>query len=327
MTSSRLLCAAVAAALSWVALIAAPAFADPLLPRESADVGAPDSGSIGVFNPLRIGLRRAELELHPLTALVVPHADLRLPLLRAQVPGGWRVTGIVGLALPTPAWRLDKPFGLSGDLVPSCKVANYDANLAQWCDKPGWLLAPKLGVQVSKGLAVDGTIERAVATLSADVADGWAMTGTAARPLDAWAPVAVQFAPYVGRFRAQVKLAYDHAVLDSLRLRAELAGRFVARPADDTLSPWFWSGHLGVDIRTTSHTRLALGAMYWNYDKHERKVGTNADGFASVSYVRSHEVWPAVDFLWSWGETATPLPCDCPAGADGSGTPAPCEHK
>ncbi len=285
-------------------LVADLASADPMLPRETADVRGNDSGSVGLFNPLRIGFAQAEIELHPLAALVAPHADLRLPLLRAQQPGGWRTAAILGLALPSPAWRLEKPLGFSGDLLPSCKVADVDPSLASWCDRPGWMLSPKFGVQISKGLAMDGAVERGVLTVSGEVATGWLLSGKAARPLDAWAPVAVQFAPYIGRFRAQVRAGYDHALGDYLRLRIEAAGYYVERPADDPLSPWYASVHLGADVRTSEHTRVAVGAIYWNYDKHERTVQVDADGFANVSYGRSHEVWPAVDFLWMWGAPA-----------------------
>jgi hypothetical protein len=278
--------------------------ADPLLPRETADVRGADSGSVGLFNPLRLGFSHAEIELHPVAALVAPHADLRMPLLRAQQPGDWRTTAILGLALPSPAWRMEKPFGFAGDLVPSCKVADIDPKLASWCDRPGWMLSPKFGVQVSKGLAMNGAVERGVLTLAGEVATGWLLSGKAARPLDAWAPAAVQFAPYIGRFRAQARAAYDHAVTDWLRLRAEVAGYYVERPADDPLSPWYASVHVGADVQTSEHTRIALGAIYWNYDKHQRTVAVGADGYATATYGRSHEVWPAVDLVWQWGSSA-----------------------
>lgn len=274
--------------------------AEPLAPRETADVLTRGQWQVGIFNPLRIGMGRGELVVHPLVALAAPHAEWRVALRPHREAGDLRLTAVAGLAVPTPAWRMAKPFGLSGDLVPSCKVAAHDTALAGQCQRPGWLVVPKLGLQLSQGYGQRDGGESGVWTLSAEVAKGIAVVGDTARPLDAWAPVAVQFAPYVGLWRAQGKLAWDHALADALRVRGELAVHWIGRPDDDVLSPWYFSGYVGMDIRFSSHLRGTLGAIWWNADKHQREVSTAADGFATVRYVRSHEVWPTIDLVWSY---------------------------
>jgi hypothetical protein len=298
MSRRPLACASALAA----ALVAssAPVFADPLPPRETADLLPPKSFQVGVFNPLRIGLPNLELELHPLVALVAPHVDARFWLRRPERPGDVRLSGVAGLAVPTPAFLLSKPFGVAGDLVPSCKVAAAEPAKDRWCDAPGVTVVPKLGLWMSKGTFAGDGIERGTLTLRAEVARGFTVHGDAARPLDAWAPATVRFAPALGGWRTEFRAAYDHAVLDVLRVRGELGAYWIARPEDDPLSPLFVSGYLGVDVRTSEHTRVTAGAMWWNADKHERVVTTGADGFAEVRYPRSNEFWPTVDFIWRY---------------------------
>lgn len=278
----------------------ATAFAEPILPRETADVLPAGRVAFGLFNPLRVGLPHVELELHPLLALVAPHVDARFWLAKALRPGALRVSGVVGVAVPTGAFRLGKPFGIAGDLVPSCLVAKHDASQSGWCERPGWMVVPKLGLAVSKGVFVRDNAERGVFTLRGGFAKGFAASGKEVRPLDAWAPITVQLAPFLGKWRAELRAAYDHAVLDGLRLRGELGVTWLGRPEDDPLSPLFLNAYLGVDVQTSEHTRVTLGAMVWNADKHRRVVETGPDGFATASYPRSFEVWPTVDLLWRY---------------------------
>jgi hypothetical protein len=294
---------ALAAAFVCAALAPRAAFAegiDVLPPRETADVLAPGQWETGVFNPLRLGFDSVELEVHPLVFFVAPHLDVRVPVVRADEPGGLRVTAVAGLAVPTAGFRNAMPFGVAGDLVPSCKVAADDPSRASTCDAPPWVVVPKVGASASMGLFVDEGVERGVLTVRAELAKGIPWSGEAARPLDAWAPVAVKLAPALGQLRAEARVAYDHALLDWLRARAELGAHFTSRPADDPLSPWYTSAYLGVDVRTTEHTRVTLGGVWWTADKHERVVETGEDGYATVSYVRSHELWPTIDFLWRY---------------------------
>lgn len=270
-----------------------------LQPRETAQAMAPGQWQVGIFNPLRVGLTYFELELHPLAALAAPHMDIKVPI-AGGTPDKWQWTAQFGLAVPTPATRMAKPFGFSGDLVPSCKVAIHDPTQDKWCQRPGWMAVPKLGMWGSKLIGHDGKDGFSALTLRAEVAMGLPLTGERAQPLDAWAPVDVQFAPYLGATRAQLRIGYDQLVTNGLRLRGEIGGYYTSRPADDPLSVWTASAYLGVDVATGAHTRLTLGAMYYNADRHQRSVTTDAEGFAVVQYVRSHEVWPTVDLIWSY---------------------------
>lgn len=262
---------------------------------------APGEWQVGVFNPLRIGFDWVDIEVHPLVFLTAPHVDVKVPLTGAH-PNRWQFTGQLGVSVPTLAWRLAKPFGFSGDLVPSCKVAEHDPSLSGWCQRPGWIVAPKFGLWATREFGVQGDNDGYSAlTVRGEIATGIAVSGQAAAPLDAWGPVDVQFAPAVGRTRAQVRVAYDHLAASWLRLRGEIGGYWVSRiEGMDDLSPLTASVYAGFDLRTSAHTRMTAGAMYWNVDRHQRKVTTGADGYAQVAYVRSHEVWPTVDFIWSY---------------------------
>lgn len=290
-----------ALALMAAALLQPTAATAELLPaRETADVLTPGTHAIGVFNPLRVGTWAGEFEVHPLVMLVAPHVTLRTPVKVAEKPGEWRWTLETGLSLPTGAWRLAKPLGLSGDLVPSCKVVGDDPERGGSCERPGWLLAGKLGILISKGFLDSAGQERGTLTLRAQTAGALPLFGDSARPLHAWAPVEVQLSPEIGQSRSQVRLGYDHAVADFLRLRGELAGYLLGRPLDDNTSPVVASAYLGADLRTSQRTRITAGAIYWNSDRHQRAVTKGSDGYAQVESVRTHEVWPTVDFLWQW---------------------------
>lgn len=272
-----------------------------LQPRETAKVLAPGEWQVGVFNPLRLGLDWLEVEVHPLLLLAAPQVDVKIPL-TASLPDAWQWTAQVGLGVPTMAWRLAKPFGLAGDLVPSCKVAEHDAASAASCQRPGWLIVPKVGVWASRefghSAASDGY---SALTLHAEIASGFAFSGQAAPPLDAWAPVDVQLAPYVGRTRAQLRVAYDQLLMPWLRLRGELGGYWISRPVGDAaLSTLTASVYVGLDVRITAHARLTLGAMAYDIDRHQQKTEKTADGFDTYTYVRSREVWPTLDFIWSY---------------------------
>lgn len=290
-----------AVALAAVTLSTAPAAAESLMPRETARILAPGQWQMGLFNPLRYGLNWVEIELHPVVFLAAPHVDVKVPLTSTH-PDHWQWTAHLGLGVPTLGWRLAKPMGLAGDLVPSCKVAEADPKAAGWCKRPGWLLVPKLGVWATREYGHDIRGDGfSTLTLRAEIASGLAVSGQEAAPLDAWGPVDVQLAPQIGRTRAQLRAGVDHRVLDGLRLRGELGGYWVSRPAgDDAVSPWTVSVYLGLDARLTAHTRVTLGAMVYDLDRRQQVIEKTADGFDKYSYVRSHEVWPTVDLIWTY---------------------------
>lgn len=285
------------ALLCWLILPIAPAHAEPLAPRETADVAPKGSWSVGVFNPLRwAAIDGLELEAHPLVWLGAPHMTVRWRHLNGGA-GGWRLTGEYGVGVTTGAWTAAKPLGLSGDLVPSCKVAAAEPERANWCTRPERVWVPTLGLALSKGWLDDGQ-ERGVLTVRADVATGFGADRE--QPLDAWAPVNQQLAPWVGGTRARLRAGYDHALRDGLRLRGELGLYWLHQPDGRDLSPWSTSLYVGADLRTSEHTRVTAGAVWWNADSHAVEVVKNADGYAVAERVRTNELWPTIDFVWRY---------------------------
>jgi hypothetical protein len=285
------------ALLCWSFLLTHVAHAVPMTPRETADVAAKGSWSVGLFNPLRWApIDGLEVETHPLVWLGAPHVTARWRHFDSGA-GGWRLTGEYGFGVTTGAWTAAKPLGLSGDLVPSCKVAAAEPERANWCVRPERVWVPSLGLALSKGW-LDGGQERGVLTVRADVSKGLGVDR--AQPLDAWAPVNQQLAPWVGGARARLRVGYDHALLDALRLRAEVGLYGLHQPDGRDLSPWSTSVYLGADLRTTEHTRLTAGAVWWNADSHAVEVVKGPDGYARTERARTNEVWPTVDFIWRY---------------------------
>ena len=197
--------------LSLVSLVAS---AEPLSARDTAKVAGSGEWSVGVFNPLKIGLGHGlELSTHPLLIVGSPNAIIRV--VHRTVPEGWSITGEYGLSFPSPAFRLAKPLGISGDLVPSCLVTGDDASKASTCEKPGWILVPRAGVVASRG-------SQNVFTARADVAAGLLLAGNPGRPLDALPALDLRFAPAMTGWRARVGGRYDVALHDRVRLDVEL---------------------------------------------------------------------------------------------------------
>jgi hypothetical protein len=264
--------------------------------RDTADVHRPGTWSVGVFNPLVYGLDGGvEVETHPLLLVGSPNVVVRV---RHGDAGAWRLTGEYGLSLPTPAFKLASPFGLSGDLFPSCKVAADDASLSKWCEKPGWVLVPRAGVRASYGL------ERTVTTLKADVAAGLPLGGVRGQPLDAWAPVDLLFAPALNGWRAHAGGRVNRALTPRLSVDGELNGFVVGASGDR--NPFTLSAHAGLDVAVGEASRLTLGVMYFNSDQRAVRVRRGEEGFSRVERVRSHEFWPTIDFIWSAAPDARP---------------------
>jgi len=267
--------------------------------RESADVRGSGKWSVGVFNPLRYGLTQTiEIEAHPLVFFSAPHATARVRHLDGG-KGGWRLTGEYGAGLTVLAWSMAAPFGVAGDLVPSCKVTAKEPGKQADCGQPGKVLVPSVGVALSKGLLGDADAEHSVVTLRLDVAKGFAVSGDAAPALAAWAPADVQLAPWLGQMRSRFRAGYDRAVWQNLRVRGEAGVYHVTASDEDDRSPWSGSLHAGLDYRIGKSSRFTVGAIYWNSDMHGVEVTQGADGFAKVERVRHHEVWPTIDFIWS----------------------------
>lgn len=279
----RALVLAIVTAVSWVAS------AEPLSARDTAQVAASGEWSVGVFNPLKIGLGHGlELSTHPLLIVGSPNATIRVA--HRTAPEGWSITGEYGLSFPSPAFRLAKPLGISGDLVPSCLVTAADSSKAAWCEKPGWILVPRAGVVASHGTTN-------VFTAWADVAAGLLLGGNPGRPLDAIPALDLLFAPAMNGWRARMGGRYDVALHDRVRLDVELNGYVVGASGDR--SPWTISSHLGLDFAVGRSSRFTVGVMHWNSDQHAVAVVRGDDGFATVRRVRSNDFLPTIDFIWA----------------------------
>jgi len=288
------LCAGLAALLSSAAAA--------LEARDTAALHRKGEWSVGVFNPLVVGLTDTiELETHPLLLVGAPNAIVRV----RQAPlGDWRLATEFGLSLPTPAMRLAKPLGLSGDLFPSCKVTADDAAQAGWCEQPGWILVPRLGLVASRG-------EETVWTAKADVAAGLLLSGERGHPLDALPAIDLLFAPALNGWRAHVGGRVDHALASIgsrslVSLSGELHGYLVGASGDR--NPFTLAAHAGVDVAVGAASRFTLGVMYWNSDQRRVVVEKGAEGFSTARHVRSNDFFPTIDFIWSSSADARRAP-------------------
>lgn len=272
-----------------------PAAADDFPARDTAFIGAPGATSVGIFNPLR-HVPRAGLELstHPLFGLIAPNVAARFHLWTSP-DAPLTVALETGLSLPSGAFGAAPPFGLEGYLTPSCKVHDAEPDRAPGdCDRPGVFVVPSLGLAVSHG-------RETALTARLDFAPGLLVDGERAPPRDTWAPLDLVFAPVFNRWRAHLGLRADHRVFDFLRLAVEAHVYRVGEGPPPVRSPWTFVGHLGTDWRTSVHTRLTAGAMYWNSDQRRVDLVKDADGYSRFEHVRSHDFGPTLDFLWSWG--------------------------
>lgn len=260
-----------------------------LYARESALVRPKGSWSVGVFNPVRWAFAdRMEVEIHPLVALLAPHATVRYAHVQS---GDWAVTGEYGLGLATPALRVGPP-GLGGYLAPSCKVADHDANKAQWCQETPWVLVPSAGVVVSHGPDHEWTAR-------ADLARGGVLSGERHRPMDAWPYLDLLMAPTLSGWRARVGLGWDRPIGSRWRARAQADLFRVTEVEGEDRSPWTARLYAGFDLHVAQSSRFTLGAMYWNSDQHRVLVEKGEGGFGVTQRVRSHDVMPTIDFIWS----------------------------
>lgn len=271
-----------------LALVSAPALASDPAPRETADVLSKGQWSVGVFNPLRIGLTdRVELVTHPLLDLAAsPHAVVRV----AHRTGSLRITGEYGLSLPTVGARLMKGF-----FFPSWETSGRNV---------GWMLVPRAGVVVSGAATA-----RSVWTARADFAARLPLGHNDAMPFESFlAPLDLVFAPALTGFRARLGGSYDQALTSRLRVKGEFNlyatggnPEGFAQPADvdGTGIPLYVYAHAGLDVALSARARLAFGVAWYNYQQFGTKLVTGDDGFSTYERVRSNNVLPTVDFIWT----------------------------
>lgn len=258
-------------------LAGSSALAQPLPARDTADVGARNSWSVGVFNPLRWSIRDGvELEAQPLVALVSPHVSVRV----AHLSGRWRVAGEYGLGVPTFGMRL------LGDLL----FPSWDPETSG--DRIGWALVPSVGAVVSTG-------ERGVFTARAQLAIGIPLGRNDANPLDAYAPVDLAFAPALTGLRARIGAQYDHPLTERLRLRGGADVWATGANPAPARSPLFLSAWAGLDVGVGASSRFTAGLRWFNSDQRRTRLVQDAEGFSTRQRVRSNDVFPTLDFIWA----------------------------
>jgi len=253
--------------LALALLLALPASAQRLAPRDGAAVGAPGSWSVGLFNPLRYAVRDGlELQGHPLLFFVSPNLLARLD--HGEL-AGFRLAGEYGFSVPTPAMRLTQGF-----LFPS-----WDRSDKQI----GWLLVPRAGLVASRRAREDDLF-----TARLEAAVGLPLTRNDAEPLEAAPAIDVLFAPALTGWRTRVGALYDLSLTGALRLRGYadlwLHGR---QP-----SLWTVDAGVGIDIAVGKASRFTLGVIWWNGDQ-------NAIDERTHEHVRSNDFLPTLDFIWA----------------------------
>ncbi|MCA9546515.1 MAG: hypothetical protein KC613_19055 [Myxococcales bacterium] len=287
----RRLCAvALGLGLAW----GGAAQAEPQVPRESAWAPAEGTWSVGVFNPLRWQITSTvAVEAHPLAFLAAPHAGVDWQVARGQGLLGqdWALAARFGLAAPAWTLRFGLPLGLKGYLGPSCQVADTGEDRPDTCQGTGWAVAPSAGGRFTWGR--DGLL-----TVDADVAAGIMLSGDRPAPLDTYAPLELAVAPLTHGWRAHLGLRTEHRLAPWARVAAELD---LYRVGDRSrLSPWTVSGWLGADFPLSDGFALTAGVIWFNADQGAIDLVDDGDGYVRVARVRSNDVYPTLDALWTW---------------------------
>jgi hypothetical protein len=253
------------------------AAAEPIAPRDTARVLAPGRWSAGLMAPIAVGVTK-QVELDTQLAswgLLSPNLSVRIEL--ARLFGGDVVaTGEYGLSMPTGAMRL-----LSGYLFPTWATSGQ---------KPGWVLVPSAGLWVSGGT-------RGVWTGRMETTIGVPLGENPATPLETYAPIDLAFAPALSGYRVRFGGAYDYPLFDWLRAKAALQG-FLVRPGPyPQRSPLYVSAEVGLEFGLGKVFRIALGAIWYNYDQREKVLLRGKGGRLSRVGVRSNDFFPTLDLI------------------------------
>ena len=276
------------ARLATAATQASSAKTAPLPGRDSARLPGKGRWTVGIFNPLEIGITdKISIETHPLLLIASPNVTVRHSTFKF---GGWRLTQEYGLNMPRLGVTSALPLGVAGYFTPDCKVTAHDPSKANSCDQGGWVLVPSLGAKLSTGA-------RHIWTIRAEVAVGLPLSGELWRPLEHIPPADLLFAPITYGFRARLGGRYDRALTDRLRLTGEANIYLVGASAKPYRNPLTVTGHIGIDIAVGSASRFTVGVMYTNSDQRKKDVET-VDGRPQRVPVRNHDFYPTIDFIF-----------------------------
>ncbi|MEZ4314067.1 MAG: hypothetical protein R3F14_39105 [Polyangiaceae bacterium] len=266
--------AAVGASL-FALLLPAVAAADPLPARNTAAVLAPEKWRAGIFEPLEVGVKPG-LSLTTSVLpwfLLSPNVGARIEMGRVGPATG---TGEYSLSLPTGAMRI-----LKGYLFPTFATETGDV---------GWSLVPTAGLVVSGG-------DRGVLTGRIETAVGIPLGPTDVTALESYAPIELIFAPALTGLRVRAGGMYDYRFVDWLRGRVGVFGYMTGAGPRPHRSPLYFSAEAGLEIGLGSRVRLAVGAVYFNYDQRKTEVQKNADGYSERVPVRSNDIFPTFDLI------------------------------
>jgi len=271
----------------WLAItialgvVAAHRVADaaPVGARDTATTREPGTWSVGIADPLRIGVAPGvELDAQVLAWLALsPNVGLRTELRRA---GRWTVTGEYGLALPTMGLRLTQ-----GYLLPSWEKGGGHV---------GWILVPRAGLAISADVPRGDLHDAFSVRLGSAV--GVPLGHNDAAPLETYAPIEIITAPALRGFRQDTSATYDLALTSWLRGRATLDAWYVGRSLQTDTSPWILGAGIHMDARW-GRLRFSLGAILFDQDQHRTVIEETADGPVRRR-ARTRELWPAFDLIW-----------------------------
>ena len=259
-----------------------------LAARDSAAVLAKGRWQVGIFNPLAYGLTDTiTIETHPLILAASPNFTVRHASYEIM---GWRVSHEYSLSMPYLAMTKQLPVGLGGYFFPACKVTAADPSKANSCDQAGLILVPSLGGKASFG-------SRNIWTVRAEISIGVPLSGKLGRPLEHIPPADLLFAPATYGSRTRIGVRYDHAIGRTMRMSGELNGYLVGPSELPRRNPFTLTAHWGFDIALSAHSRFTIGLLYMNSDQ-RRKVVEEVDGRPQRVPVRSHDVYPTIDFIF-----------------------------
>ncbi len=269
---------------SWASLLVAALLgartsaAEPLAARDSAALVRPGRATMGVFDPLRIGVTdRVEIDTHPILDLALaPNAIVRWAARRSTVS----LTGEYGFSVPTMPMRY-----LQGYLFPS-----WDSGGGQI----GWTVVPDVGFVLSVG-------EKNVLSLRADTAFGIRLQHSDAEAPHIFAPVELWFAPATRGLRSHGGVAYDHAITDGLRVRGSVDMYFLGSRGNAPVSPLVYALSGGIDGRLGARARLRVGLVLYDIDTHRTDVIKGDDGFSRREAVRNRDLFPTADLIVTFG--------------------------